>query len=132
MTAVDISAEALAVAKDNGQRLNLPVEWHQSNWFSALEHKQWPLIVSNPPYIKASDPHLQQGDLPSEPLGALVAGEDGLACIRRIIHDSTRHLTATGHLLLEHGYDQADEVRSACQSSPVPFSTQTLVPLLSV
>lgn len=111
VTAVDISAEALAVAKDNGRRLNLSVAWHQSNWFSALAHKQWPLIVSNPPYIRASDPHLQQGDLPSEPLGALVAGDDGLACIRTIIRDSTRHLTSRGHLLLEHGYDQADEVR---------------------
>lgn len=111
VTAVDISVEALAVAKDNGRRLNLAVAWHQSDWFSSLEDKRWPLIVSNPPYIKASDPHLHQGDLPSEPLGALVAGEDGLACIRTIVNDSHRHLAPKGCLLLEHGYDQADDVR---------------------
>lgn len=111
ITAVDISDAALAVARENGRRLNLWVDWYESDWFSALANKRWPLIVSNPPYIRANDPHLQQGDLPSEPLGALVAGEDGLDCIRTIVADSVNHLTPSGGLLLEHGYDQADDVR---------------------
>jgi len=120
VTAVDNSVAALGVAKNNGRRLKLAVEWIQSNWFSALERRQWPLIVSNPPYIRADDPHLTQGDLPSEPVGALVGGQDGLECIRAIVHGSLDHLVPNGCLLLEHGYDQADQVRQLM--SEVGFS----------
>ena len=69
------------------------------------------MIVSNPPYIRAQDPHLGEGDVRFEPASALVAGADGLDDIRQIIQDAPRHLLPGGWLLLEHGYDQAAAVR---------------------
>ncbi len=111
VTAVDRSEDALAVARRNGTRLGLTVEWLQSDWFSALAERRWPLIVSNPPYIADDDPHLSQGDLPAEPLVALVSGQDGLDAMRRIISDAPQYMEAGGWLLLEHGWNQADAVR---------------------
>ena len=67
--------------------------------------------MSNPPYIKSTDPHLQQGDIRFEPQSALIAGEDGLVDIRKIIQQAKLHLMPQGFLLLEHGYDQASAVR---------------------
>lgn len=110
ISALDSSEDALAVARVNGKQLNLRVEWLVSDWFTALSDRRWPLIVSNPPYIRSDDPHLQQGDLPREPLQALVAGPDGLACIKHIISGCANHLLSKGYLLLEHGYDQASAV----------------------
>jgi len=69
------------------------------------------LIVSNPPYIAAADPHLSQGDVRFEPSSALVAGVDGLDDIRLIIEQAPAHLLAGGWLLLEHGFEQAEAVR---------------------
>ncbi|MHB8820220.1 MAG: class I SAM-dependent methyltransferase, partial [Pseudomonadaceae bacterium] len=69
------------------------------------------LIVSNPPYIPASDPHLARGDVRFEPRSALVAGGDGLDDIRQIIAAAPAHLETHGWLLLEHGFDQAAAVR---------------------
>ena len=112
VTALDCSPEALAVARANGEQLGLAIEWLQSDWFAALGDRRWPLIVSNPPYIRANDQHLQQGDLPAEPQSALVAGEDGLDCIRSIVGAAPLHLEAGGTLLFEHGWDQALEVRA--------------------
>jgi release factor glutamine methyltransferase len=70
------------------------------------------LVVSNPPYIAAADPHLEQGDLRFEPATALASGSDGLDAIRVIARDVPRHLRQGGWLLLEHGYDQGDRVRA--------------------
>ncbi len=88
-----------------------------SNWFAGLQGARFQMIVSNPPYIPASDPHLQQGDVRFEPQSALVAGVDGLDDIRSIISQAPAHLQAGGWLLLEHGYDQAEAVRAllVCQ-----------------
>ena len=113
ITAVDDSARALEVACSNGKRLGLGnVSFHDSDWFSALGESQWPLIVSNPPYIRADDPHLRRGDLPAEPVSALVGGADGLECVRAIITGAPAHLMSGGWLLLEHGWDQGEEVRN--------------------
>ena len=107
--AVDASAEALAVARQNGRRLGLPVQFAQADWLEGAA-AGYDLIVSNPPYIAAGDPHLPA--LVHEPASALVSGADGLDDIRRIVHDAPRHLAAGGWLLLEHGHDQADAVRT--------------------
>lgn len=69
------------------------------------------LIVSNPPYIEADDPHLSQGDVRFEPRSALVSGQDGLDDIRIIARDARSFLRTNGYLLLEHGYNQGDKVR---------------------
>lgn len=112
VTGVDRVPEAVALAKGNGIRLQLAnARFAESCWFSALAGQRFQLIVSNPPYIAAADPHLSQGDVRFEPSSALVAGIDGLDDIRLIIEQAPEHLLAGGWLLLEHGFDQAEAVR---------------------
>ncbi len=112
VTAVDRVLDAVALAERNRQRLQLEnVQVLNSHWFSALEGKRFQLIISNPPYIAAADPHLVAGDVRFEPSSALVAGEDGLDDLRTIITQAPQHLEPGGWLLLEHGYDQAAAVR---------------------
>lgn len=112
VTAVDQSMEALAVARENAARLgtrNLCLL--ESNWFGALEGESFDLIVSNPPYVEAADPHLQQGDVRFEPRSALASGQDGLDDIRRIVAAAPHHLKPGGWLLFEHGYNQGEGCR---------------------
>jgi release factor glutamine methyltransferase len=112
VTAVDASPDALQVAQDNARALALHnVAFVQGHWFDALGGCQFDVIVSNPPYIAAADPHLTQGDLRFEPQSALVAGADGLDDLRSIVAQAPAHLLPGGWLLLEHGYDQAEAVR---------------------
>ena len=107
--ACDVSADALDVAQANARRLGLPVQFRQSNWLAAIDDR-FDAIVSNPPYIADNDPHLQH--LKHEPLSALTSGADGLTDLRAIVKAAPRCLRPGGWLLLEHGYDQADAVRS--------------------
>lgn len=106
--AVDFSADALAVARSNAQRLQLDVEFTQGSWLQSTQGA-FDAIVSNPPYIVAGDPHLAA--LQHEPEQALVSGADGLDDIRLIVAEAYARLKAGGWLLLEHGYDQAPAVR---------------------
>ncbi len=116
--ACDASAEALAVAAENARTLGLAnVSFVQSYWFTELGAQQFAMIVSNPPYIAADDPHLAQGDVRFEPVSALVSGADGLDDIRLIIAHAATHLLPGGWLLLEHGYDQAARVRSLLEEA---------------
>ena len=118
VTAVDASAEALAVAQHNAESLGIDnVRFIASHWFSALGEQRYDLIVSNPPYIEADDPHLQSGDLRFEPLSALAAGPDGLSDIRIIIAEASAHLHPGGWLMLEHGYLQAADVAGLLQAA---------------
>lgn len=112
VTAVDRVPEAVALAERNRQRLQLDnAEVLESHWFSALQGRQFDLIISNPPYIAEADPHLSAGDVRFEPSSALTAGADGLDDLRRIIGQAPAHLSPGGWLLLEHGYDQGAAVR---------------------
>ncbi|MNI51316.1 Release factor glutamine methyltransferase [compost metagenome] len=112
VTAVDRVLEAVALAERNRQRLHLNnAKVLSSHWFSALEGQRFELIISNPPYIAATDPHLVEGDVRFEPASALVAGVDGLDDLRLIVDQAPDHLDAGGWLMLEHGYDQAEAVR---------------------
>ncbi|MDE1884872.1 MAG: peptide chain release factor N(5)-glutamine methyltransferase [Xanthomonadaceae bacterium] len=116
--ATDASAAALDVARGNAQRLGLRnVEFAQGDWCAALATRRFNLIVSNPPYIAASDPHLRQSDLRFEPHAALASGADGLDAIRIIVRDAPTHLESGGWLLLEHGFDQGTAVRSLFEES---------------
>ncbi|WP_420465202.1 peptide chain release factor N(5)-glutamine methyltransferase [Panacagrimonas sp.] len=110
--ATDVSPAALRIARDNARELQLPVEFREGSWFEALESGVSPfdLIVSNPPYVAADDPHLP--DLRYEPRLALTAGVDGLDAIRDILCDAATWLKPGGLLLLEHGCDQAAAVRA--------------------
>lgn len=112
VTAVDASREALDVARENVQRLNIGnARLLRSDWFAALADERFDLIVSNPPYIADGDAHLAQGDLRFEPRAALASGADGLDDIRRIVAGAKQHLNAGGWLLFEHGHDQAERAR---------------------
>lgn len=110
--ACDASSAALEVARKNAQLLGLAnAAFMQSDWFAALDARRFDLIMSNPPYIAADDPHLQCGDVRFEPSSALVSGDDGLHDIRHIAACAQEYLEPGGWLLLEHGYDQAARVR---------------------
>ncbi len=111
VTAVDTSGPALALARENAAALDAEVAFLQSDWFDGLGGRCFDVIVANPPYVAADNPHLRQGDLRFEPRPALAAGADGLAELRRIVGAAPKHLSPRGWLLLEHGYDQAKACR---------------------
>jgi release factor glutamine methyltransferase len=116
VVAVDTSEAALQVATENARRLGIAnIRFVHSDWFSGLTGQHFNLIVSNPPYIAADDAHLSQGDVRFEPITALASGADGLDDIRRIVAQAGDFLGHDAWLLLEHGYDQADKVRSILQ-----------------
>ena len=110
--AVDLSPEALAVARNNAGRLGARIEFRAGSWFEPLAEARFDLIVSNPPYVAAGDPHLALNGLPFEPQMALTDGADGLDCIRAIVAGAAAHLQPSGHLLFEHGYDQGEASRN--------------------
>jgi len=112
VAALDLSADALAVARNNAGRLGARVDFRQGDWFAPLAGECFDVIVSNPPYVADGDPHLALNGLPFEPKMALTDGADGLACIRRIITDAPKHLQPGGWLLFEHGYDQGEASRN--------------------
>lgn len=111
--ALDLSAEALAVADRNRRRAGLDnVALLRGDWLQALLPRRFDLIVANPPYIEAGDPHLRRGDLRFEPPAALASGDDGLQAIRRIVADAASRLVAGGWLLFEHGAAQGSAARA--------------------
>ncbi|WGE55098.1 peptide chain release factor N(5)-glutamine methyltransferase [Actinobacillus equuli subsp. equuli] len=113
---VDFKAEAVALAETNRQNLGFSnVSFLQSDWFSALENQQFDLIVSNPPYIDKQDENLKYGDVRFEPLSALVAEENGLSDLQKIIQNAPLYLANNGALMLEHGWQQAQAVQQIFQ-----------------
>jgi release factor glutamine methyltransferase len=115
VVAVDSSAAALVVARRNSVAMGLDVDWRHGRWFEPVAGARFSLVLGNPPYIAAGDPHLAA--LRFEPISALVAGADGLDAIREIIPAARGHLEPGGWLLLEHGMGQDAAVRSLMQAS---------------
>lgn len=114
VSAVDASADALAVAQANARRLGLAVRFLQGNWLCGIDQR-FDLIIANPPYIAEDDTHLAQ--LVHEPRQALVSGPDGLDAIRTIVAQAGSYLKPGAWLLLEHGWDQATAVRDLLQQT---------------
>lgn len=114
LTGVDSSTAALAVAEANRVALGLDnARFRYGDWLTgAADHHH--LIVANPPYVDAADPHLARGDVRFEPRAALVAADAGMAALRAIIAGAPAHLCAGGWLLLEHGSSQGAAVRERC------------------
>ena len=113
VVATDMSQGALDMARRNAARHKVNIEFFLGSWYQAFpRQQQFDLILSNPPYIRDGDQHLDQGDLRYEPRGALTDGADGLSAIREIVQGALTHLKEGGQLWVEHGYDQAPEVRS--------------------
>lgn len=113
VTAVELSVAALEIAQENARRLGAAnIRFLRGAWFDALlVQERFDVIVSNPPYVVAGDPHLRQGDLRFEPGTALASGEDGLDDLRKIVAGAPSYLMPGGWLLFEHGYDQAENCR---------------------
>ncbi len=112
ITATDANTGTLKIAKSNAAKHNIKhIDFKLANWFKIPDINTYDLIISNPPYICIDDPHLNQGDVRFEPISALVSGADGLHDIRTIIQQAQTYLNTPGWLLLEHGYNQAEQVR---------------------
>jgi release factor glutamine methyltransferase len=114
----DRALKAVELARSNAERHGLmQVTFACHDWYDTLP--QWPcdLMLSNPPYIAANDPHLAQGDVRFEPLTALVAADAGMADLRQVIDCAQRHLRVGGYLLLEHGFQQGEAVSAALQTA---------------
>jgi len=114
VTAVDKSPSALAVAKQNGEKLE-NIRFLESDWFAALQGEKFDLILSNPPYIAEGDEHL--ANLKFEPALALTSGRDGLDAIRSILEAAPSHLEPGGWLFFEHGYNQGEICRELLSKS---------------
>ena len=134
VTLVDISADALAIAKRNARQLDVSVRLLEGDWFAGVGGEKFDLVVSNPPYVAEEDSHLAQGDLRFEPRRALAAADRGLACIQSIVAAAPAHLSAGGALLLEHGYDQAETCRQLLAESGFDgiFSSPDLAGIMRV
>lgn len=113
LTGIDVQPGAVALAQTNARRLGLTnAAFETGSWFKSLQQQRYTLIVSNPPYIDAEDPHLARGDVRYEPLGALVAAGSGLADLATIIGGAGGYLLPGGWLAVEHGWLQGEPVRS--------------------
>lgn len=110
--AVDLIPQAVELAKQNAEMNNLNrVKVYQSSWFDQVDG-EFDLIVSNPPYIDPDDEHLSQGDVRFEPKSALVADNNGLADLELIADQARQYLVNGGWLLMEHGYDQREQLQA--------------------
>ena len=115
VTAVDASDRALHWAQRNAEQHGVRLELLQGDWFAPLGERRFDIILSNPPYVAARDPHL--ADLRFEPAEALSAGDDGLADLRRIVAAAPSHLHPGGLLAMEHGHAQGPAVRQLLQAA---------------
>ncbi len=122
VVAVEASAAALEVARRNAARHGVAIDFRQGSWLAPLAGERFDLIVANPPYVAAGDPHL--GDLRFEPQAALVSGDDGLDAIREIAGTAPPHLASGGWLLVEHGLGQEVAVRQLLEAAGLEV-TQT-------
>jgi len=116
--ATDIAATAIEVARSNAQRLGLhSIEFHTGHWCEPLTGMRLDMIVSNPPYIAESDPHLASGDVRFEPRTALASGPQGMDALTAIAQCASKHLEPGGWLLMEHGYEQGELARKLLKAT---------------
>jgi release factor glutamine methyltransferase len=117
LIAVDNNPQACSLAERNKQAHGYNhVSIVCSDWLASIDETHIDMIVSNPPYIDECDPHLTQGDVRFEPLSALVANNHGMADIEKIVAQAKPVLLPNGYLLIEHGYQQAEQVIAVLQA----------------
>jgi release factor glutamine methyltransferase len=118
VTAIDASSQALQVAQANADRAGLQrVSFLHSNWYEAVSEHRFDLLLANPPYIDSDDPHLACGDVRFEPRSALIAARGGLADLDYLVAAAPGHLLDRGWMLLEHGFEQAEDVRGMLRNA---------------
>lgn len=116
VVAVDVSEEALEVAKENAKRLKANVRFACSDLFDALNGEKFDFVVSNPPYIKTAVIETLEEEVKNhEPHLALDGGESGLDFYKKIVCDAKSHLNKNGMLFFEIGFDQAESVKNLMQ-----------------
>ena len=116
ITATDLYPKTLAVAQKNAEKLGLNhVRFSQGDWFKAVSGRRFDVVVSNPPYIAETDPHLMSPELRHEPRHALASGKVGLDALYLIIEQAGDYLNDQGWLYLEHGFDQAIPIQQKMQ-----------------
>lgn len=124
--ASDRSPSCLAVAQRNATRLGLGnIHFFTGDWCDAVADQSLDALISNPPYIAEQDPHLAEGDVRFEPRNALTAGADGLDDLKYLAAAASRVLKPAGHILLEHGFDQANHVRNILKSNKLEEISST-------
>ena len=112
VTAVDLSTDALAVARENAAANGVAnISFRQSDWFGNLHNRRFDAILCNPPYVEFSRSALPPGEIRFEPRLALDGGHNGTDCIRIIISGALRHINQGGFMIIEHAHDQGDYVR---------------------
>ncbi|WP_392565325.1 peptide chain release factor N(5)-glutamine methyltransferase [Utexia brackfieldae] len=113
LTAIDYNVDAVKLAQSNASRFSIEnIYFLQGDWFKPVKNRTFTMIVSNPPYIDPADPHLSMGDVRFEPLSALIAADNGLSDIKQIIQQAPKHLKQYGWLIIEHGWQQGEAVRT--------------------
>jgi release factor glutamine methyltransferase len=113
VVATDTSSDALVIARGNAHRLGIVnVEFIEADWYEGIMANRFDLIASNPPYVEPEDPHLGEGDVRFEPRAALTPAGDGLGALRVIVGGARARLVSGGTLVVEHGYDQSENVRA--------------------
>jgi release factor glutamine methyltransferase len=116
--ATDIATAAIEVAHSNARRLGIhSIEFRTGNWCKPLTGMRFDMIVSNPPYIATTDPHLESGDVRFEPRTALASGPQGMDDLTAIAQCAINHLLPGGWLLMEHGYDQGELTRQLLEAT---------------
>ena len=112
VTAVDLSADALAVARENAVANHVAnISFEQSDWFGSLYNRRFDAIICNPPYVEYPDTGLPPEEIRYEPRLALDGGHDGTACIRIVIASGLRHINPGGFIIIEHAHNQGGFVR---------------------
>ncbi len=124
ITACDSSIDALTLAENNNTSHQTKVSFVHSNWFSHIAQCGFDIIVSNPPYIANNDPHLLTGDVRYEPESALTSGDKGMNDIEHLCSHAQDYLTANGHLIIEHGYNQKIQVARCFANNAFTHITQ--------
>lgn len=118
IVACDLSKEALLVAQENARDHQVHnMTFYHSDWYKNIPQHHYHAIISNPPYLAAKDPHLQEGDLRFEPHNSLVSSQQGLADLLLIIKQGYDYLIPEGLLLVEHGCDQKPQVHTILKES---------------
>jgi release factor glutamine methyltransferase len=119
IVATDKSEAALAVAKKNAKRLQQHnIHFRQGDWFDAVKGEGlFSAVISNPPYIASSDPHLEQPALQAEPYGALCSGKTGLEAFITIVEQAKKYLANNGLICFEHGHDQSTALFSLLEKN---------------
>ncbi|HKU14455.1 MAG TPA: peptide chain release factor N(5)-glutamine methyltransferase [Steroidobacteraceae bacterium] len=112
VTGVDISGDALEIARRNAARLQLRnVRFERGSWFAPLAGRRFDVVAANPPYVARGDTDLAPDVIRFEPETALISGATGLEALEHIVAQAGNHLQPRGWLILEHGWRQAGAVR---------------------